>query len=244
MARPKRSAYGTDRSQYGELSRADGDARPGTVVIIHGGFWRARYDASLGRPLARDLAARGYTVWNLEYRRVGIGGGWTGTLDDVAAGLDHLATLDVDTSRVVAIGHSAGGQLATWAAGRATPLVALTAVVSQAGVLDLATAACQGVGQTAVSDLLGGSPDEVPERYAAADPIVQVPLPVPVLCVHSSADDIVPIAQSTAYVAAATAAGADARLVESTGDHFTMIDPSTPDWAVVVNALPALLSQP
>lgn len=242
MTRPTRSAYGSDRSQYGELYRAAGGNGNGTVVIIHGGFWRARYDASLGRPLARDLSARGYTVWNLEYRRVGIGGGWTGTLDDVATGLDHLATLDVDTSSIVAIGHSAGGHLAAWAAGRAAPRVAVTGVVSQAGVLDLTAAARQHVGQTAVLDLLGGSPDEVPERYAAADPLVQLPLAAPVLCLHSRADEIVPIAQSTAYVAAATAAGADARLVETPGDHFTMIDPSTPDWALVVDALPRLLT--
>lgn len=210
-------------------------------MIIHGGFWRARYDASLGRPLARDLAVRGYVVWNLEYRRVGNGGGWTRTLDDMAAGLDHLATLDVDSSPVVAIGHSAGGQLATWAAGRAGPGIALTGVVSQAGVLDLATAARERVGQTAVLDLLGGSPDEVPERYAAADPIIQVPLAVPVLCLHSRADDEVPFAQSTAYVDAATAAGADARLVETNGDHYTLIDPSTPDWTLVLDALNSLM---
>jgi len=243
MADPVRSAYGSDPSQYGELYRPAGWQVPGTVVIIHGGFWRARYDASLGRPLARDLSARGYLAWNLEYRRVGAGGGWPGTLDDVAAGLDHLATLDVDTANVVAIGHSAGGQLAVWAAGRETPRVAVTGVIAQAGVLDLATAARQHVGQTAVLDLLDGSPDERPERYAVADPIGHVPLGVPVLCLHSPADDTVPIAQSSAYVAAAAAAGADARLVETPGDHYTMIDPSTPDWSLVLEALPDLLAR-
>jgi len=243
MADPVRSAYGSDPSQYGELYRPAGRQVPGTVVIIHGGFWRARYDASLGRPLARDLSARGYLAWNLEYRRVGAGGGWPGTLDDVAAGLDHLATLDVDTANVVAIGHSAGGQLAVWAAGRETPRVAVTGVIAQAGVLDLATAARQHVGQTAVLDLLDGSPDERPERYAVADPIGHVPLDVPVLCLNSPADDTVPIAQSSTYVAAAAAAGADARLVETPGDHYTMIDPSTPDWSLVLEALPDLLAR-
>ena len=70
----------------------------GTVVVIHGGFWRARYDLSLGRPLAADLAARGYAAWNLEYRRALAGGGWPGTFEDVAAGIDLLATLPVDTA--------------------------------------------------------------------------------------------------------------------------------------------------
>lgn len=113
-----RHAYGTDPSQFGELYRPKDSRHTGTVVLIHGGFWRSAYDLTLGAPLAIDLAGRGFTAWNLEYRRVGNGGGWPGTLADVAAGIDLLDTLDVDTSHVVAIGHSAGGQLAVWAAGR------------------------------------------------------------------------------------------------------------------------------
>lgn len=247
---PLRSPYGTDASQFGELYRPSGTSRPGVVVVLHGGFWRAQYDLSLGRPLAADLARRGYTAWNLEYRRVGIGGGWTGTFDDVAAGIDHLATLDVDTSRVVTVGHSAGGHLAVWSAGRgglpagapgSSPRVPVTAAVSQAGVLALAVAAREAVGGSAVPDLMGGLPDRVPDRYAVGDPVGQVPLSTPVLCVHSHADEIVPFDQSERYVAAATGAGARARLVETQGDHFTLIDPASPDWAAVVDALPDLM---
>jgi len=162
------------------------------------------------------------------------------TVEDVSAAIDHLATLDVDASRVVAVGHSAGGHLAVWAAAaRSSARVPLAAAVAQAGVLDLGTAARTGVGQTAVQDLLGGGPAEVPERYAAADPIRHVPPPVPVLCVHARADDTVPIAQSEAYVAAA---GAQARLVEVPGDHFTVIDPTHESWALVREALPDLLA--
>lgn len=237
----ERFSYGPDPAQFGELYLPSGDRRPGTVVVIHGGFWRARYDCSLGRPLAADLAARGYTAWNLEYRRVGAGGGWPHTLDDVAAGIDHLADLGVDTARAVAIGHSAGGHLAVWAAGRATPLVPITGVVAQAGVLDLVTAARTGVGHTAVLDLLGGAPDQVADVYAAADPLGQVPVSARVVCLHSAADDEVPIAQSRAYVAAASAAGGDAVLIETGGDHYTMIDPATPDWAVALDALAELI---
>jgi acetyl esterase/lipase len=244
-----RHAYGSDPSQFCELYRPQGVAHPGTVVVIHGGFWRSAYDLSLGVPLATDLARRGYTAWNLEYRRVGNGGGWPHTPADIAAGIDLLATLDVDTANVVAIGHSAGGHLATWAAGRSTlpadatgsgPRVPVTGVVAQAGVLDLATAAETGVGATAVPDFLGDPP--TPQRYALADPIRQVPLRAPVLCVHSRADRIVPFAQSTAYVAAARRAGGTATLHETTGDHFTLIDPATPDWHIVVAALPGLLA--
>ena len=92
-----------------------------------------------------------------------------------------------------------------------SPRVAVTGVVAQAGVLDLRTGAARGVGGTAIADLLGGGPDEVPERYDWADPIAQVPLAVPVVCVHGHDDDSVPIAQSETYVAAANAAGGDGR---------------------------------
>jgi acetyl esterase/lipase len=235
------------------------------VVVIHGGFWRARYDLSLGRPLAADLAARGYAAWNLEYRRALAGGGWPGTFEDVAAGIDLLATLPVDTSRVVAVGHSAGGHLAAWAAGRGKrppgapgapggssvgegesggrrAFVAVTGVVSQAGVLALADCARERVGDTAALDLMGGGPDELPEEYRLADPIAAVPLPVPVVCLHSRADRNVPYSYSERYVAAATAAGGRATLTETHGDHFTLIDPASADWAAAVAALPELLS--
>ncbi|MBE7190789.1 S9 family peptidase [Jatrophihabitans endophyticus] len=247
---PKTIAYGSDPSQFGELSTPATSEHRGTVVIVHGGFWQAQYDLSLGRPLAADLVSRGYTCWNLEYRRVGNGGGWPTTLQDVAAGIDHLASLDVDTARVVLVGHSAGGQLAVWAAGRAGlpadapgahPRVAVTGVVSQAGVLDMVTAAKTGVGGTAESDFLGGSPSAVPGRYRIADPIQRVPITPPVLCVHAHADANVPFAQSTAYVDAATKAGDAAALHVVPGDHFTLIDPTSPAWQVVVDALPALL---
>lgn len=243
--------YGPHAAQFGELYRPARSPRPGVVVVLHGGFWRARYGLELGRPLAADLAAAGYTCWNVEYRRVGAGGGWPATLEDVAAAVDALQDLPVERSAVVAIGHSAGGHLAAWLAGRASlppsspggaPAVRLAGVVAQAGVLDLATAARTGVGATAVVDLLGGGPADVPERYAVADPIVHAPLRVPVLCVHARADVEVPFAQSTAYVSAATAAGAAARLHEVPGDHYTLIDPTDEGWTVVREALPDLLA--
>jgi acetyl esterase/lipase len=256
--------YGAEPAQFGELWLPDGAAR-GTVVVIHGGFWRARYDLSLGRPLAADLAERGYVAWNLEYRRALAGGGWPETFEDVAAGIDLLATLPVDTSRVVAIGHSAGGHLAAWAAGRAKlppgapdapaaageispdggsglAFVAVTGVISQAGVLALADCARERVGGTAALDLMGGGPDELPEQYALADPIAAVPVPAPVLCLHSRGDTDVPYSYSERYVAAATAAGGTASLVELSGDHFTLIDPASPDWATAIAALPGLFA--
>jgi acetyl esterase/lipase len=246
-----RHAYGDHPAQFGELTVPHAPRRPGTVVVLHGGFWKAEYDLSLGRPLAADLVARGYAVWNLEYRRVGDGGGWPATFEDVAAGIDALADLDVDAAHVVTIGHSAGGHLALWAAGRAklldgavgaAPRVAVTGVVSQAGVLSLVSCAEQAVGGTAASGLMGGMPGELPERYRIGDPLAAVPIPAPVLCVHARSDDVVPFSQSVEYVDAATRAGGHATLREVAGDHFTVIDPTSSAWTVVVDALPDLMS--
>jgi acetyl esterase/lipase len=239
-------SYGPHRDNYAELSVPDGDPL-GVAVVIHGGFWRAAYDASLGRELAADLAGRGWVAYNIEYRRVGRGGGWPTTMQDVSDAIDHLAQLDLDLSHVVAIGHSAGGHLATWAAGRAdlpssapgsSPGVAVTGVVAQAGVLSLRTGAATGVGGTAIGDLLGGSPSDVPERYDWTDPVGQVPLDVPVVCVHGHDDDSVPFAQSEAYVRAAESAGATVELVECSGGHMAHMDPASSAWAAVLERLP------
>ena len=233
---PRKITYGDDPSQYAELSLPDGTPR-GVVVVIHGGFWKAAYDLSLGRPLASSLVDQGWAAWNLEYRRVGPaasggGGGTPTTLDDVAAGIDRLADLDLDLSTVVTLGHSAGGHLATWAASRGrferwADGVDVTAVLSQAGVLDLRAAYDEGLGSGAVEAFLGHAPGP---GDAPADPQQQVPLDVPVWCVHGGADDVVPISQSRGYVAAATAAGARAEMVEVEGDHFTVIDTGSDAW--------------
>jgi acetyl esterase/lipase len=241
---PDLLTYGDHPAQVAELTRPDGPSR-GVVVVVHGGFWRARHDCSLGRPLATDLAGRGWTALNLEYRRVGDGGGVPQTLDDVAAGIDLLRRADVDTATVVTLGHSAGGHLATWAATRMRHPrwaggVDVTHVVAQAGVLDLERAARDRLGDGAVQALTGGGPDEVPEAYALADPARQVPHEQPVWCVHARDDQAVPFAQSEDYVAAATAAGAEAALVEVSGGHFDVIDPRTEAWARVVGVLDAL----
>lgn len=235
----ERLAYGDDPSQWADLHRPDGTAS-GVVVVIHGGFWRSQYDASLGTPLAEDLVRRGWTALNVEYRRVGNGGGFPATFDDVAAAIDLLADADVDTSRVVTVGHSAGGHLAAWAAARTrfegwSGGVEVTHVVSQAGVLDLTTAQESGLGGGAVDALMGAGPDDA--SYDLADPMRHVPLDVPVWAVHARDDDTVPFEQATAYVAAATEAGAEATLVEVTGGHFGVIDPASSAWASIVGVL-------
>lgn len=239
----ERFAYGPDAAQYADLYRPDGGSR-GVVVVIHGGFWKAAYDETLGRPLARSLADRGWAAWNLEYRRVGHGGGVPTTLDDVAAGIDALAGVaGLDSSTVVTLGHSAGGQLATWAAARgrferwAPERVPVTAVISQAGVLDLTAAHEDFLGAGAVEAFVGGPPGP---GYEQVDPLRQVPLGVPLWCVHGREDLIVPISQSRTYVATARAAGARAELVAVDGDHFTVVDPASPAWARTLRILDSL----
>jgi acetyl esterase/lipase len=218
--------------------------------VIHGGFWRARYGRKLMRPLCRDLAARGWAAWNVEYRRLGrlSGGGWPCTFDDVATATDHLADLPprpLDLSRVVSIGHSAGGHLATWVAARrvaaldAEPRVPVVAAVAQAGVVDLRHAWELRLSDGVVRQFLGGTPEERPERYARASPVELMPLGVPVLLVHGGRDDIVPPSVSERYLAAAREAGDPCELVLLPDeDHFGHIDPANPLWKAVVEWLP------
>ncbi|MET1039196.1 MAG: alpha/beta hydrolase [Aeromicrobium sp.] len=234
--------YGPDPAQFAELTRPAGASR-GIVVVIHGGFWRAQYDLSLGRPLAESLVDAGWTAYNVEYRRVGNGGGHPQTFDDIAAAIDALADVDgLDLTTVVTLGHSAGGHLAVWAAARpvltgtpwADPAVPVTAAISQAGVLDLSAAIAADLGNGAVQALMGGPEDE---RYRFADPSALIPLALPVRCVHGTTDDVVPLSQSLDYVAAAQAAGGDAELVEVEGDHFVVIDPGSAAWARTLEIL-------
>jgi len=246
-------AYGDHPDQVGNLHLPVGDSLWPTVVLIHGGFWKWGWDRTLMTPLAHDLARRGYAVWNVEYRRVGQeGGGWPGTLVDAAAAIDHLAEIDVvDTARIVTVGHSAGGHLAVWLAARqrlpagapaSGPRVSPRGAVSQAGVLDLVRGAVEGLGYGACAGLLGGGPDEVPERYATASPVALLPLGLPVLLVHGEEDDIVPPSQSHEYAVAARAAGDDVELVDVPGaDHFDVVEVDEPAWLVVVERLPGLL---
>ena len=236
--------YGAGPDRFLELSLPDGPGPAPVAVVLHGGFWRPAYGIDLARPLAADLAGAGFAAVAVEYRRVGAGGGWPGTLDDVAAALDCLAGLPgasrLDLADVTAIGHSAGGHLAAWLAGRhrlphgapgAAPRVRVTAAVLQAGVLDLAAAAARRLGNGAVLDLLGGGPDEVPERYAAADPVRLLPTGAAVLCVPGAGDDDVPVEQSERYATAAAAAGDRVELRVVPGDHMAMIDPASLAWA-------------
>jgi acetyl esterase/lipase len=240
--------YGSDASQFGGLHLPVGAGKVPVAVVVHGGYWGSSYGNSLGAPLARDLTTIGVAAWNIEYRRLGIGGGWPGTFADVARAMDSLATLvqtaaggRLDLEHVVVIGHSAGGQIAAWLAGRhklkvgdigASPTVRPVGYVAQAGVLDLVSAFDQNLGGGAVSRLMGGSPQNHPERYAVGSPLALLPYGIPGTLVHGLDDQVVPIQQSDTFAAKAKKLGDDVTEVRMPGvDHFMLIDPATPAWA-------------
>ncbi|HEY1651078.1 MAG TPA: alpha/beta hydrolase [Acidimicrobiales bacterium] len=222
-----------------EVWRPDGADGPLPVVaLIHGGFWRQLYTRRLMHPLAGAVVARGWIAYNIEYRRVGTfgRGGWPATFEDVSGALDALTEVTgADLRRVATCGHSAGGHLALWAgsARRTTQTappshpVRVCTAVSLAGVVDLVAAARQMVGGTAVPALMGGDPDEVPDRYARGSPAELLPLGVPQLLVHGGADRSVPASLSAAYVERARAKGDDAfYLALPEYGHMEMIDPN------------------
>jgi acetyl esterase/lipase len=226
------------------------------VVAIHGGYWRSRYSLDHLGHFCAALTGMGIASWNLEYRRTGdAGGGWPGTFEDVAAGTQFLLhraeSFGVNAGRVVLLGHSAGGHLASWLGSRdrvpgdsdiagAAPRV--RGVVSLAGVLDLDAAWSLHLSDQAVVELLGGAPDEVPERYRAASPLALVPAIVQHLIVHGTSDEVVPYTVSERYQRAALAAGQSSTLLRlEEADHFDLIDPESAVWPEIASAIRRML---
>jgi acetyl esterase/lipase len=252
-----RVSYGPAPQQFGELWVPPGPGPHPVAVVVHGGCWMSQYGQGHIRPVCSALAAAGVAAWCLEYRRVGDeGGGWPGTLEDVARGADHLRQLAkphrLDLARTVAVGHSAGGHLALWLAARSrlpgtdplrgTDPLPLKGVVGLAAIPDLARAATDKVCGDAVPKLLGGAPGDQPGRYATASPSGLLPLGVPQQLVHGREDSIVPLAMSERYAAAAREKGDRATLVavEKAG-HFDVIAPTSKAWPSVERAVKTLL---
>ena len=229
--------YGDAPQQFIELRTPNGDGPFPVIVFIHGGFWRNLYDLSLAHEQAADAREHGYATWNIEYRRVGDpGGGYPGTLDDVAAAIDAMALVDapLDLDRVYVVGHSAGGHLALWVGQRDDPVVTPQLVVGQAPVSDLANSL--DLGRGAVIDFMGGGPDEIPAAYDAADPARRLPIKVPQLIVQGGKDDIVPPSYVQPY---AEASGADIEVFPD-ADHFDVISPESPTWEYVLGYIAEL----
>lgn len=280
-------AYGPDPAQVSDLYLPGGQSPFPVVVLIHGGYWSALYDRRETAALAEDLRARGYAVWNIEYRTLGTpGAGWPGTFQDVAAAVDTIQDVDrsLDLNRVITVGHSAGGHLAIWAASRPdlpkqapgfAPRVRPIAAVSIAGVLDLVAAdadrAGAGIGggpafvgeppianpqyvpavaQLArqggiLSALIGGHAAEYPERYAWTSPTMLGSGDVPILAVHGSDDDVVPIRYGRNYVGAALARREPVEFRELPGiHHFELLDPAHPKWLEITDWLAKQFAEP
>lgn len=258
-----RVPYGSDPNQFGDLrlpQRSTADTQHPklpTVVFIHGGFWRARYDLTHIVPAAIALTEAGVATWNIEYRRLGnAGGGWPGTFLDVGDAVDHLREIapeyGLDLQRVVVVGHSAGGHLAAWVAARhripmGDPLyndrpLPVKAAVPLAGVVDLHMGWDMDLSNGVVEELIGGTPEGLLHRYATASPIEMLPAGVPQVLIHGTDDANVPYEISRHYVEVATLRGDNVRLLTLPGaGHFEVVDPASAEWQQVLGTVLSLV---
>jgi acetyl esterase/lipase len=249
--------YGTHPQQTADVFFPAASAQPAPLVLLfHGGFWREKWDGEHLRGPAAILAAQGYVVANIEFRRVGPGGtgGWPNTLIDAATATDTLPELieslrpgSVKLDAVVTVGHSAGGHLSVWTALRAqipegspgwvASPPALAGAISLAGAIDLTEAHRLGEGAGAVSEFLFGTPEEVPDRYAAADPSLIGKASVPIVLIHGEKDDVLHVEMSREY-----ASRFGATLIELPGGgHMEVIDPETEAWQHLLKALEGIV---
>jgi len=261
----RRIAYGPDPLQFGELRLPSTKGPHPVAIVVHGGCWLAKLgnmdERAVAmdnmRPLAAALTDSGIATWNVEYRRLGnVGGGWPGTFRDVANAADFLRTLarehQLDLTRVISIGHSAGGHLAMWLAARpkvpktsevytSNPL-RLTGVVNLDGPADLkATLPLQQpvCGSPVITDLLGGSPDERPERYRDASPVELLPFGVRQVFFAGRM-----FAAHVAPYEMVVKPTGDALQTTVFGDagHFVFIDPKSDVWPQVLRSVRSLLA--
>jgi len=236
----KRIEYGSDPQHFAELRLPDGAGPFPFLLVIHGGFWQSAYDLKHIGSLCAALTDKGIVTCNLEYRRIGnSGGGWPGTFQDVSLATDNImdtisSDSRVDVARAAVMGHSAGGHLALW--------LASTHRVPKASPLRRAQKYRQQLGNGAVAKLMGGSPDQYPERFDAGSPIELLPSGSRQILIHGTEDDIVPFSQSEKFVERAEQLGEQPTLVKLEGvGHFELIDPESDAWSKVVTAvLPVL----
>jgi acetyl esterase/lipase len=228
-----RIPYGKFDAQIGDLRLPKGPGPHATVIFFHGGFWRNTSTLDQTSHICAALTEAGAATWNLEYRRLGdAGADWAGMADDVVRGAEHLMSLanryNLDLRRVIAAGHSAGGQLALWLA--VQRVIDLRGVVPLAAISDLRRAYALQLGDGVVGELMGGSPDRIPQRYAAASPIELLPISVPQRLIHGTADIIVPFDMSQRFVKASH----NSKLIPLSGaGHFDVIDPRFREWSTV-----------
>ena len=239
-----RLSYGPANPQFGDLRLPAAKGPHPVIVNIHGGFWRNKYDLVHAGHLCAALTAKGLATWNLEYRRVGdAGGGWPGSLRDVAEGYHFVVqlaeTYRLDKTRVVVMGHSAGGHLALCLAGHES---SISRVISLAGVVDLQSAWELHLSNDAVVDFLGDTPSHAGEHYKDADPMQLQIRNAKQWLVHGTQDAVVPVEFSRHYAEFKKQRGEDVQLVEiENAGHFEMIDPRSTAWPKIVETVMAAL---
>lgn len=257
-------AYGPHPLQYGELRLPEGDGPFPLALVVHGGCWLSIAELDYMRPLADALNRAGWATWSLEFRRIDQdGGAWPGILEDVAAGADFARTLaerhPLDLDRVVSIGHSSGGHLALWLAGRdalptddlAGPHLQRVEPLPLAGAIGLAAIAdledftqYTRCGETIVPDLLGTDLASADARMAVTDPATMPPTAVPQLLVMGALDAIVPPAHAKAYRVKAEQEGRNVSVVTIEGaGHFELVAPWTAPWEEAWGHLARFLAQ-
>ncbi|MFQ5741202.1 MAG: alpha/beta hydrolase family protein [Acidobacteriota bacterium] len=249
-------SYGREPLQFGQLRLPQGAGPHPVAIVIHGGCWLSRYRIDHIGNLAQALTGVGFASWAIEYRSVGDrGGGWPGTFQDVARGADYVRelarTYPLDLSRVLAVGHSAGGHLALWLAGRHriaadSPLFSenplpLRGVLGLAAASDLALVEQQGSCDHVMDKFMGGSPSQFPRRYQQGSPVELAPLGVPQVLVNGAHDSWSLVANSY-YRAASKAGDPIRRIIAPDSAHFEMIVPTTSTWSLVQNAALSLLN--
>lgn len=250
---PTRSGGADPEQNWADLYMPAGEHEEDTLplaVIIHGGAWQSEIGADSFAPLARELAARGMAVYNIEYRRLGSGGGWPTTFRDVADALDHVVEVDVrfpqiTTDDEVVVGHSAGAQLAVWGGTRhlldddevgARPKFRPTRVVSIAGPLDAVYAAEHG--DDRIIAAIGGTPKQAPDRFTMVDPIQNIDPATPVVALHGTEDNVVSPENSRRYVNAVNRAGGAAELVLIEGEnHVSIVSGDSPAYPKVIDTI-------
>ena len=251
-------SYGDHPRHFGELRLPGGQGPFGVAVIVHGGCWLSAYDQSYMGALAEAVTDLGLASWTIAYRRVGEpGGGWPNTFLDAGAAVDHLRVLaedhPLDTERVFTIGHSAGGQLALWLAGRPAlppssslydedPLP-VAGVLALAAAADLAFLAERGDCGDAATLLMGGKADEFAGRYSSGSPVSLVPLRVPQILVNGRLDERWS-APADRYLRAARLAGDPVERREAPdAGHFELVVPGGSTWPIVRRALQDLVGR-
>lgn len=245
---------GSDPDQdYGDLYLPAGPQRPDSiplVVLIHGGAWMSQLGADLFDPFARDLAARGLAVYNIEYRRVGSGGGWPQTFEDVSQALDNVVAIDqrfpqLEVKDALVVGHSAGAQLAVWGGTRhllehgqigAHPKFRPTKVISLAGPLDMVQAVANG--DSNIVRALGGSPEQIPDRYASVDPIQNIDPGTPVIAMHGTNDTVVRPSLSQKYIDELEKQSGSGQVILLEGeDHTSIVSSTSPAYARILDTI-------